>query len=259
MNKEADYAYRVMVQAEHAWAAEFANAGAEVYGLSPPRERYGEELPCRRRVILARNSEIPDMRAMVAARQYYAEVTGILEDGQLQSRGRGSRAVSPIMRYDPDAPGHRVPLCQDDDVMRHPVTEVVHTETDAYRGGPLTIEQLLEMIGGSDPTTTIEIDGVIHRLHHDAHGRAVGPEGLIFRQRSGAAHRLSVLDAAGYRRQVRVATVLVVGAPADVHVQAYAPRPRRSKYAVEYRTVGDIAVQCSGSDDERVLTALLPR
>lgn len=258
LSNEAAYAYRVMVQAEQAWAAAFRDA--ELYELGSPREHYGETLPCRRRVILARNSEIPDMGDMLQAREYYADVTGVIEGGKLRTSGRGSRAASPVMRYAPGAPGHRARLLQDDDVMRHPVSDIVHTETDAYRGGPITVDKLLDMIGGKEPRQAIEIDGKTHWLHRDETGRAVGPEGLIFRSRSGVAHRLRLLDASGYRRQVRVATILVVGAPADVHVTTEAPRPRRSKYAVEYREVGQVAaVGLGNAGVEHVLTAYLPR
>ena len=254
LNKEASFGYRRMVEAEQAWAASFRDA--EVYEMGPEREHYGERLPCRRRVILARDSEIPDMSGMMAARDYYADVMGVIESGKLKTSGPGSRGASSVMRYAPGAPGNRAPLLQDDDIMRHPVTEVVHTETEAYRGGPKSIDQLLEMIGGKDPARAIEIDGKTHWLYRDEDGRAVGPEGLIFRESSGTAHRLSLRGETGYRHQARVATILVVGARSDVTVSMASSRSRRSKYEVEYRAVGQVTI---GLKDKRELTAYLRR
>ena len=252
LDKEAAFAYRVMVQAEQAWTASFPDA--EVYDLGPERDHFGETLPCRRRVVLARNSEIPDMSRMIRARENYADLAGVIEDGKAKTSGPGSRAVSPIMRYKPGAPGHRVALRQVDDVMRNRVLGVVHTETDAYRGGSMTVDDLVRTFGPN----SIEIDGVTHLLHHNENGRPVGPEGMIFRERSGSSHRFSLLNITGYRHQVRVATVLVVGASADVTVTKAPPRPRRSKYEVEFRKVGEVKVS-KGSFVDRVLTAYLPR
>ena len=114
LNKEASFGYRRMVEAEQAWAASFRDA--EVYEMGPEREHYGERLPCRRRVILARDSEIPDMSGMMAARDYYADVMGVIESGKLKTSGPGSRGASSVMRYAPGAPGNRAPLLQDDDI-----------------------------------------------------------------------------------------------------------------------------------------------
>ena len=193
LDKEAAYAYRVMLQAEQSWAESFPDA--ELYDLGPERGLSEETLPCRRRVVLARNSEIPDMSGMMRARENYAELTGVIEDGKVRRSGPGSRAVSPIMRYEPGAPGHRVTLRQEDDVMRNRVLGVVHTETDAYRGGPMTVDDLVRTFGPN----SIEIDGVTHLLHHNENGRSVGPEGMIFRERSGSSHRFSLLNITGCR------------------------------------------------------------
>lgn len=250
LNKEAAFAYRMMCEAEQAWAALFRNA--VIYELGPEREHFGETLPCRRRVILTRDPEIPDMNSMIRAREDYAQTTGVIEDGKVKTSGPGSRAASPVMRYEPGAPGNRAPLRQDDDVMRNPVSEVVHTETDAYRGGAMTVDDAVHKFG----PTSIKIDGVTHSLRRTKDGRTVGPEGLIFRERSGTSHRLSLLDATGYRRQVRVATVLVVGALPGAGITMSPPRVRRSKYEVEYREVGEVTV---GGGDERVLIAYLPK
>lgn len=73
---------------------------------------------------------------------------------------------------------------------------------------------------------TVTIDRTLHRVEYDAQGRVVAPDGLILREHSGTAHRLSVLDAAGYRRQITVATLLVIGVEEGVTVDQVAPRPR---------------------------------
>lgn len=111
------YAYRAMVEAEHAWAKQFG----QVYELSPPRDHYGEDLASRRCVVLARGSEIPPMDDMLRARSAFASFLQVLDDdGKPRASGPGSRGLSPVMRFEPGAEGARPAVGGDGDDRQDP-------------------------------------------------------------------------------------------------------------------------------------------